>query len=171
MIWVDWVLLAVLTVSIVMGIFRGFTREILGLASWVLAIVAALVLHPFVDGLLTAKIHTPYLRSAAAYGILFFAGLVVGALITAGVVALVRKSPLSSFDRAIGGGFGLARGLVIALVCVWLVGLTPARTDKWWSESLFVGRLDSLATGLQKLMPDSWRKHAPTETALTPQNA
>jgi membrane protein required for colicin V production len=171
MIWVDWVLLAVLTVSIVMGIFRGFTREILGLASWVLAIIAALALAPFVDDLLTNKIPTPSLRSAAAHGLVFFAGLIVGALITAAIVALVRKSPLSSVDRAIGGGFGLARGVLIALICTYLVGMTPARQDKWWSDSMFVGQLDRLASSLTHLLPDSWRKHAPTETALKPQGA
>jgi membrane protein required for colicin V production len=169
MIWVDWVLIAVLTVSIVMGIFRGFTREILGLASWVLAIVAALVLAPFMDDLLTARIPTASLRSAAAHGLVFFGGLIVGALITAAIVAAVRKSPLSTVDRAVGGGFGLLRGVLIALVCVYLVGMTPARNDKWWSDSMFVVQLDRLAGSMTRLIPDSWRKHAPTETALKPQ--
>ena len=41
MIWADWFLLAALVVSILIGVMRGFTREVLGLISWIVAIAAA----------------------------------------------------------------------------------------------------------------------------------
>lgn len=156
MIWVDWVLLSALCISILIGVIRGFTREILGLATWILALIASLLLAPHAVQLLEHRISVPSIRIAAAYALVFFLGLVLGGVITAIVSSLVRKSPLSGVDRVIGGGFGAIRGLMIAVMMVWLVGMTPARQDPWWSQSLFVDKLQWLAQGFNRLMPQDW---------------
>src|SRR5690349_23772049 len=126
MIWADWVLIAALIVSIIIGAIRGFTREFLGLVSWIVAIAAAVLLAPSAVGWLDSWIKTPSLRIAGSYALVFFGALVLGAIVTSIVSMLVRKSALSGFDRMVGGGFGLIRGVLVAVVAVWLVGLTPA---------------------------------------------
>lgn len=156
MIWVDWVLAAALVLSIAIGIWRGFTREMLGLASWILSILAALWFAPTLAPLFAPYIETPSIRLASAYATLFVAGLVTGALVTAIVSSLVRQSPLSGVDRAIGAGFGLVRGLLLATVLVWLVGQTPAKSDPWWRESKLVGPLQELAAAAGRAVPDRW---------------
>lgn len=157
MIWVDWLLLSALVVSILIGVIRGFTREVLGLATWLLSLIAALLLAPLAAVYLEPHIAVPSVRIAAAYAAVFFGGLVLGAIVTAIVAALVRKSPLSGIDRTVGGGFGLVRGLLLAVVAVWLVGLTPVKQDPWWAQSMFIGKLEWLAGGFETLMPDNWR--------------
>ena len=158
MIWVDWILVSALLISILIGVIRGFTREILGLASWIVAIAAALLLAPHVAPMLEGKISVPSLRIAGAYALVFVAGLVIGAIITAVITSLVRKSPLSGVDRMVGGGFGALRGVLIAVMMVWLVGMTPARQDPWWNQSLLVGKLEWLAGAFDKLVPADWAK-------------
>ena len=166
MIWADWFLLAALVVSILIGVIRGFTREILGLISWVVAIIAALWLAPSTLGWLEPHVSTPSLRIAASYALVFFVVLVLGAIVTSIVSMLVRKSALSGFDRMVGGGFGLVRGVLIAVVLVWVIGLTPARQDPWWKESMLIPRLETLVEGLRGLLPEAWRKYAtPAATA------
>ena len=160
MIWADWFVLAALVISIVIGILRGFTREVLGLVSWIVAIVAALLLAPSAVGWLESWVSTPSLRIAASYALVFFVVLVLGAIVTAVVSMLVRKSALSSFDRMVGGGFGLIRGVLITVVVVWLVGLTPARQDLWWKESVLIPRLEVLASGFLSVLPEKWRTYA-----------
>ena len=160
MIWADWFLLAALVASILIGVLRGFTREVLGLASWILALVAALVLAPHTAGYFESHVATPSLRIASSYAVVFFGALVLGAIVTTIVSMLVRKSALSGVDRMIGGGFGLVRGVLIAVLLVWLVGMTPARKDPWWESSMFIPRLDLLADGFQQWMPEECRKHA-----------
>ena len=161
MIWADWVLLAALLASIVIGILRGFTREFMGLISWIVAIFAALVLAPHTLGMLEPHISTPSLRIAASYAVVFFGFLVVGAIVTAVVSALVRKNAsLSAIDRMVGGGFGLIRGVLIGVVLVWIVGLTPARQDPWWKESAFIPGLQWVADGFRSILPDKWARYA-----------
>lgn len=161
MIWADWVLLAALLVSIVIGIIRGFTREFFGLVSWVVAVVAALLLAPAALGWLEPHIATPSLRIAASYAVVFFGFLVLGAIVTAVVSTLVRKSAsLSAVDRSVGGGFGLIRGVLVGVVLVWLVGLTPARQDPWWAQSKLIPPLEWLANGFRSVMPEQWQRYA-----------
>ena len=161
MIWADWGLLAVLLASVVIGVIRGFTREFFGLVSWLVAIVAALFLAPLALGWLEPHIATPSLRIAASYAVVFFAFLVLGAIVTAVISALVRKSAsLSAVDRSVGGGFGLIRGVLIGVVLVWLVGLTPARQDPWWRDSLLIPPLEWLAEGFRSVLPEKWRRYA-----------
>ena len=161
MIWVDWFLLAALVVSIIIGILRGFTREFFGLISWIVAIVAALFLAPATLGMLEPHISTPSLRIAASYAVVFFGFLVIGAIVTTVISALVRKNPsLSAIDRSVGGGFGLIRGVLIGVVLVWIVGLTPARQDPWWKESMFIPGLQWLADGFRSILPDKWARYA-----------
>jgi membrane protein required for colicin V production len=157
MIWVDWILLAALIASILIGVLRGFTREVLGLVTWILSIAATLLLAPSATGYLESQIPTPSLRIAAAYALVFFGGLVIGAIITAIIVKLVRQSPLSGVDRAVGAGFGLVRGLLLAVVTVWLVGMTPARKDPWWGQSTLIPRLEVLTGLFERFMPEKWR--------------
>src|SRR5687768_7429687 len=104
MIWADWFLLAALVVSVLIGVLRGFTREVLGLLSWILAVVAALLFAPHALVYLEPHIATPSIRIAASYAVVFFGVLVLGAIVTSIVSMLVRKSPLSGVDRMVGGG-------------------------------------------------------------------
>ena len=157
MTWADWVLLAALVVSIVIGIIRGFTREVLGLVSWAVAIVASLLLAPATVGWLEPHIATPSLRIAGSYALVFFIALVLGAIVTTVVSMMVRKSALSGLDRMVGGGFGMIRGVLVGVVLVWLVGLTPARQDPWWKDSRLIPGLEWLAQGFGALMPEKWR--------------
>ena len=166
MIWVDWILLAALIASILIGVLRGFTREILGLVTWILSIVATLLLAPTAATYLETQIATPSLRTAAAYALVFFAGLVIGAVVTAIVVKIVRQSPLSSMDRAVGAGFGLVRGVLLAVVLVWLVGLTPVRQDPWWGQSTLIPRIEPMSAGFARLMPETIDRAAAMPAAV-----
>jgi membrane protein required for colicin V production len=158
--WADWILLAVLLVSVAFGILRGFTRELLGLVSWILAVTAALFLAPTTLGWLEPHIATPSLRIAASYALVFFVFLVIGSIVTAVVTSLVRKSPLSGVDRTIGGGFGLIRGVLVAVLLVWVFGLTPARQDPWWKQSMLIPPAEWLAGGLREALPEKWQRYA-----------
>ena len=161
MIWADWVLLAALVASIVIGVLRGFTREFFGLVSWIIAIAAALLLAPHAMGFLESYVSTPSLRIAASYAVVFFGFLVLGAIVTTVITALVRKNAqLSTIDRMVGVGFGLIRGVLIGVVVVWLVGLTPARQDPWWKQSALIPACEWLANGFRSLMPEKWQRYA-----------
>src|SRR5690606_3406086 len=76
--WVDWVILAIVFISSMISLMRGFVREALSLVSWIAAFIVARMFHPNMQTLLADTISVPSVRFIAAFLILFVATLVVG---------------------------------------------------------------------------------------------
>lgn len=156
MIWVDWCILAVMLISILLGVFRGFSREILNLLTWVLAFLLAWLLGSWVADLLHGLIAQAAVRSAVAHAGLFMAGLLIGSLMTHFLTDWVRNSVLNEMDRTLGGGFGFMRGLLIVSAFILVSGTMGASKDRWWQQSLLIPHMEWLADGLGYLTPESW---------------
>lgn len=156
MIWVDYCILAVFVLSAVVGLLRGFTREVLGLGTWVLAILAAWALAPMVSTLLAKQIADPAVRLGCAYALLFLGGLLVGSLITTLLSELIKNTFLSGPDRMLGAGFGLLRATVFVAVFVLIASNLGAQQDRWWQQSRLVGKFEWLARGIGNVIPERW---------------
>ncbi|BBB29434.1 CvpA family protein [Neptunomonas japonica] len=133
--WADWTILGIVGISGLFSIKRGFVKEALSLLTWVTAFVIARLFTDALATVLSDYIQTPSFRIASAFGILFVLTLIVGALVSNLVSLLVEATGLSGTDRILGMGFGLARGALVVVVLVALLGGTPAVLDAWWKES------------------------------------
>lgn len=148
--WVDAALLAVLAVSVGVGLVRGVVFELLSLAGWLVAWFAALWGAPQLAPLLPLGAPGSALNHGAAFGLAFLATLVVWSLLARLVRLLVHATPLSAIDRLLGAGFGLLRGVLLLLALATVVSLTPAAQSGGWRASTGVGWL---GTGVQVLKP------------------
>jgi len=113
--WLDYLLIALLALSMVQSFRRGFTREVVGLA----AAIAALVLGMWFYGTAGTLVR-PWFgsdRAAKLIGFLLvvFAVLLTGAIAGAIVRRFVKAVGLSFFDRLLGACFGLIRGALVAI--------------------------------------------------------
>jgi len=156
MIWVDYCILTVFLLSLVVGLFRGFTREVLGFATWILAFAVAWLFGRNLAALLEQQIAQPNLRLVCAYVMLFLGGLLVGSLVTYFVSEAIKESFLSLSDRAMGGGFGLLRAALLTVVVVLVGTQMGAPKQRWWNESLFIGKFQWLADSLAAVLPERW---------------
>ena len=162
-------ILAIVLLSTVIGIARGFMVEAMSLGAWIAAVVAATALGPVLAGAFEGRIEMPSARIALGYGIVFVATLLVGALVTWAVRRLVEESGLSGTDRMLGLVFGLVRGVLIVVVLVLLSGLTPFPRDPWWRESRALPSFVALARDFLPLLPQSvathfdWNPEAPED--------
>ncbi|HEY0293793.1 MAG TPA: CvpA family protein [Bordetella sp.] len=133
----DFVVLAILGISCVLGLVRGLLKELLSLVAYVLAFVAAIWWGPVVYGWLAPYIQTTLLRMGVAYAAVFIGALLAVGLVNMTLSALVRVTGLSPADHGLGGLFGLARGLVIILALVVVGGYTPLPKEPWWQNAMF----------------------------------
>ena len=151
----DWVMAAVVAVSLVVGLVRGFVFESLSLAGWVVAWFsaqwAAPLLAPHVP---IGQPGTP-LNHGAAFAVTFIAALIVWALLARVVRMLIHATPLSVLDRFLGAGFGLLRGLVILLALASVVAMTPAVKSEAWQKSQGARILVKTLQALKPLLPAS----------------
>jgi len=139
--WADWTLIVIITLSSLMSLKRGFIKEALSLATWVVAFVVARTFHTNFQTLLIGSIEEPILRVISAFGILFVGTLLVGAGVNFIVGALIRLTGLTPIDRMLGVVFGLARGLILSIVIVAILRLTPMSASDWWVDSVMIENL------------------------------
>lgn len=127
----DWVILAIIGISMVFGLMRGLVREAFSLAGWLAALVVARTFYHPLDALLAGNIGTPSLRHVLAYAGLFLATLLVAWLVGHVVGSLVEAVGLKWSDRLLGAGFGAVRGLILVLALLILIE-PLVRDDPWW---------------------------------------
>jgi membrane protein required for colicin V production len=156
MTWLDYVLLAVVAVSIGWGVWRGLVREMMSLASWIIAFLAANLFAAPLAEALPASIARPELRSLVAFGTIFFITLVVTTLAGILLAKLVRSVGLGNLDRLLGALFGLLRALVIVLAVAIAAGFTGLPRSAAWKESLVGAQLAAAATGLKAWLPPAF---------------
>jgi membrane protein required for colicin V production len=148
------VILAVL-ISAAVGTARGFLRESVALATWVIALFLAwhfaAVLAPHLGGLLASASVRPW----AARVIIVVVVLVIGSLIGATLAHYVRLSIFSGIDRLLGFCFGVLRGLVLFGVFVLLGQLLQLQGEHWWRHSMLIPYGESIANGLRAIVGEA----------------
>jgi len=159
--WVDWALLAVLAISLAVGVWRGLVFELLSLLGWVAAYIAAQAFAPVVATWLPVGVPGSALNHSAAFALTFLVALLIWALASRLLRALIHATPLAAIDRLLGAVFGLLRGLVLLLAVTTVVALTPAARSSAWQHSQGAAWLGALLAGLKPVLPDAVARHLP----------
>jgi membrane protein required for colicin V production len=160
--WLDYTLLAVLLLSVLVGLWRGLVFECLSLVGWLVAWWgaqwAAPQVAPWLAGVLGGRLPLGSPESSANAGaafVLCFIGiLIVWSLLAKLVRLLVHATPLSLFDRVLGAGFGLLRGAVLLLVVATVVQLTPLAQAPAWRASSGAHMLTAALATVRPLLPE-----------------
>ncbi|PXW98766.1 membrane protein required for colicin V production [Sphaerotilus hippei] len=137
--WPDWFILLVLLGSMVWGVMRGLVFELLSVASWVLAWIAAQWWALPVAQRLSLGADGSVMQRSMGFVLVFVLALVLLRLLTWLVSQLIHATPLAGLDRLFGAAFGLVRGLLIVLAAVMVLEATPLARGEGWSRSVAVG--------------------------------
>jgi membrane protein required for colicin V production len=152
----DYAVLTIIGVSVLLSVIRGFVREVLALASWVIAFFTASLLSGKVADWMAGTITNDVGRMLVAFGAVFLATLLGMSLIALAFSGLVRRAGLGMEDRLLGGVFGFARGMLIVLALVLLGGLTAAPRQPVWHEALLSPMLEAIAGKVKPWLPQIW---------------
>lgn len=136
--WLDYAIIAVIALSTVISLMRGFVKEAISLAVWFAALFIASQFYADLAVYLT-KINDELIRNGAAIAVLFVVTLILGALVNHVIGQLVQATGLSGTDRALGAVFGGLRGILIASALLFFLDtFTPSASSTWWEESVLV---------------------------------
>ena len=148
----DYLIVAAILISAVIGTTRGFLREAISLGAWVIALFVAWhfsdLIEPHLGGLLAGSAVRPW----AARVIIVVLLLILGSIIGAVVGHFVRLSIFSGTDRLLGFAFGMLRGFVLLGVFVILGQLLRLQGEYWWGHSTLIPYGESIANGVRTLV-------------------
>jgi membrane protein required for colicin V production len=152
----DIILIGVMLVSALLAMIRGFMREILSIAAWVIAAIATLYAYSKFLPLAKSYFNNDIVAAAALIGGTFLGTLLIVSIITVRFSDMVLDSRVGALDRTLGFLFGLGRGLVIMVVAfLFFAWLVPARTQPNWvanAKSKVV--LQSTGDWLMSMLPE-----------------
>jgi membrane protein required for colicin V production len=159
MLWIDILIIAIIAISAVISLVRGFVQEAFSLATWIAAFAVAWFFFRPLAGQLEHLINVPSIRLGVAYCIILLVVLVLGAIVNRLMKSLVESTGLSGTDRLIGIFFGIARGAVVVAILVLLAGLSPFPDDVWWQESRLIPYFEEMAVWLKGFLPEDIAMH------------
>ena len=157
--WIDIAMGGFLLLSVLIGLLRGVVFELLSLAGWFVAWVAAMWATPMLAPHLPVGTPGSALNHGVAFACVFLVVLIVWGLAARFVRALIRATPLSGIDRLLGAVFGLVRGLLVLLVVATLVDHSPWATDPAWQASRGSAWLGTLLNQVRPYFSDDNQPH------------
>lgn len=156
----DGILIIIMLVSAVLAMIRGFSREVLSVASWVAAAAAAFFLYahlaPFIQTNLPSVASNPLVANAISAAIVFFVTLMIVSYLTMRIADFIIDSRVGPLDRTLGFLFGAVRGVL--LVVVALMGFLWLAQDKqpsWVANAKSKPMLVSIGERIIELLPEN----------------
>ncbi|WJH39530.1 CvpA family protein [Aliirhizobium terrae] len=152
----DGVVIGVTLFSAVLAMVRGFSREVLSIASWAGSVAAAYYLYPLVVPYAEKYTSDHRIAIAASAGIIFLIALIIISFITSRIADFIIDSRIGALDRTLGFLFGAARGILLLVIAVafwnWLV---PVQAQPAWvTQAKSKPFLDTLVARLEAVLPE-----------------
>ena len=136
--YLDLGLIVVMLISAFLAMLRGFTREVLAIASGRAAAIAAVYLYPLVLPYVKEYLHIEkdVVALAISAAAVFFVTLLVVSLITIKLSDAILNSKVGALDRSLGFLFGAARGLFLCVIAfIFFNWLVPEKTQPEWVKT------------------------------------
>jgi len=156
----DYLIIAAILISAVIGAARGLLREGIALVTWIIALILAWhfsdLVEPHLGGVLSSAAVKPWVARLIVLG----GALLIGALIGSLVSQFVRLSIFAGMDRLGGLAFGALRGLLLFGIFVMLGQLLRLDKDHWWRESHLIPVGESVANGVRFLVGEGAQPHS-----------
>ena len=170
---VDLVILAIIGLSIFIGIWRGATREVLGMVGWIGAFVIVFYGLPLFRPLGRQYIESPMVADAVVAIILFIVSLGVFILISRLISSSVKGSIFGSLDRSLGLVFGFIRGAIV--ICILFLGITFFYLPDQIPQTILAARFTPLMMQgwgeIKRLIPHDYLPQKHAQSTINPLDA
>jgi len=133
---VDIVILIVTVLSSAFGLWRGLIKEVLSLLTWIAALLVSRVYSEPLAGLMTGMIENDGIRYVSAFAMLFVLVMLLGTFLNFLMSKLLNVTGLKLVDRLLGAAFGVARGVIIVLVILFITSMFVSETELWQQSQL-----------------------------------
>lgn len=149
----DYFIIAIILISTLISLMRGFLSEAISLLTWIIAVFVAFKSANSIGQLFAHFIHKPSLQFIVGFLVAFFIILIIGSLINHFLSAFIYATGLSGTNRLLGMLFGFARGVLLIAIFILFAKMTSAIKQPWWQTSLLIPYFQGLTNWLQQFLP------------------
>ena len=149
----DFVILGVITLSVLISLLRGFVREALSLTTWLIAAYLAFTFSSSVGEKLSGMISSAPTRTIVAFIAILVGVMILGAILNFFIARIITLSGLGIFDRFLGIFFGAARGFLLLALVILMIQGTSLTERKWWQGSQLIPLFQPLTAEMAGLFP------------------
>lgn len=153
----DFIFVIITFISILIGILRGFVKEILSIIFLILAVVLSILYYREAGNVFKGIINNSEVANFTGFIAVFLMILIVGSLVTFFLRKILVIGPIKSVDRLLGAFFGLLRA---ALLCsIFLFGILAFPGDKKGvvSNSQFAPQVFKVIKVIMGFIPDNFK--------------
>ena len=154
--WLDIFFIIIILISMIMGFVKGFLRQVIGILAVVAGLYLAIEYYHYVSNAIFEIIPHRIACNFLGFLFIFVVTLTLGWLIGVSVSKVVKGS-LKFFDRILGGGLGLLKGILICVVVVLALLIFPIN-KKWLSESQFAPSCLRISKTFVYLFPEGLKE-------------
>lgn len=155
----DLIILAVIGLSSLLSLYRGFFSEFFSLATWAVAIWLPFNYTEQFMAFLPVTVESPSARWFISAGTLFIGAMMVGGILSFMLRKILGATGLGLADRILGVGIGVVRGILIVAIVALLATSNPSiPKEKWWNESKLLPPVLRLSQVIQNRLPASFSK-------------
>lgn len=171
----DIAILLVLAISALVGLLRGFIKEVFSLATWGCALVLSFLFRrPVGQALPLDPELNPLIADLVGGACIFVLVLICGGLIAYLISSLAKATGLTGTDRTLGAVFGVGRGLIVVLaILIFLPAIDPVTKAGWWTDSLLIPQFLQFEDWAKEVLSSlaSWTTGLVTEAELVPESS
>lgn len=149
----DYALIGIMSISVLVGLWRGAVYEVLSIMGWPLAFLVSRYVAPQLATAL--PIANEQTRVALSYVGVFIAVLLVWAMLAWLLSKLAKAVGLGLVDGVLGAVFGVARGVLVVIALVWTAGMTHIPEQSFWREAKFSSAAEEMALKTKLWLPDN----------------
>ena len=155
----DYAAITVVSLSALLGCWRGLVYEVLSLLGWVAAWMVARLFAADAAPYMPAALGGEPAKAAAAFVALFVVTLMLGGIVSWLLSKLVKWVGLGWLDGLLGMLFGTVRGALLVLVLVLVAGMTRLPQEPFWRNAWASKPLENMALAIRAWLPDSVAQH------------
>jgi membrane protein required for colicin V production len=148
----DYFIIAVVFISTLISLMRGFISEAISLLTWVVAAIVAFQAAPAVAEFLSGFVHNTSLRVIIGFLIVFLIIIIIGAVINHFLSVFVLSTGLSGTNRLLGMIFGFARGVLLIAIFILFATYTSLPKERWWHASQLIPYFLGITDWLKELI-------------------
>lgn len=132
---IDFSIIGVLCISCLISLLRGFVKEVVSLASWVLALTISTNYAEKGQKLFVGTIDNATVRFGLSLVLIFILVLLIGTIINKLLGLMVTKTGLGPFDKIIGLFFGFTRGVLLVCTVIFFAMMGNVENTRVWKRS------------------------------------